>query len=176
MIRKRLLLVAVALPLALAGCGATTVVGSPSPSVGEAEATARAATAGGDGGPPVDACRLLPASDVQALIGTNDGGVGSPPVDDGGQCIWQNNDNYYTVTVDVGSTTSAPNGTLPALDPIEGPEKLIVDGMRDLGGGQVQYVVGTRVCLTQVATNDTADGGDTAAAVKLAGTVKSALG
>lgn len=162
-----------ALALVLSGCAATPVIGTPSPegsSVASAEVAAGEAAAGGGGGAPFDACALVPAADVESLIGKNDGGHAALPVGDGGQCVWTNKDNEYSVTVDIGATDTAPNG-LPEIDPALGESEPLADGMRYFAGA-VDFVAKGRSCYVQVATNETADGGDKAAAVKLAKAVQ----
>ncbi len=161
-------LAALALALALAGCGATTVTGSAGPE-GSA-ATAPAEAAGGGGGAPFDACALVPAADIKALIGANDGGKAPGPVGDGGQCVWTNTDNQYSVTVDVGATGTAVNG-LPEIDPALGTAEPLPDGMRYFAGA-VDFAAKGRSCYVQVATNETADGGDKGAAATLAKAVQ----
>ena len=56
------------------------------------------------------------------------------------------------MTVDVAQPGTATNG-LPAWDPALGPERPLPDGMRSLGGGQVEFVAGTRDCSVQVVTD-----------------------
>jgi uncharacterized protein YceK len=173
MIRIRPLLLVASLALVLSGCGTTSVVGSPSPqgsSVTSAEAAAREATGGG-GGTPFDACALVPAADVKALIGANDGGSATSAAGgDGGGCVWTNKDNEYSVTVDIGATDTAANG-LPALDPALGEAEPLADGMRYFAGA-VDFAAKGRSCYVQVATNETADGGDKGAATTLAQAVQ----
>ena len=98
----------------------------------------------------------------QAIIGSNGGGKDTSAGGNGGGCTWENTDNYYSVTVNVGQTDTAANGTLPPLDPAYGEERPLPDGMRALGGGQVEFVAGTRLCDVQVATNSGDSDQDTA--------------
>jgi hypothetical protein len=168
----RILAVA-ALAMVLGGCAATTVGGVAGPEgspVTSSEAAARDA-AGGGGGSAFDACALVPAADVEALIGANDGGRAAPPVGDGGNCVWTNKDNEYSVTVDIGATDTAANG-LPELDPALGQAEPLPDGMRYFGGA-VDFEAKGRSCYVQIATNDTTDGGDKTASANLAQAVKS---
>jgi hypothetical protein len=174
MIRIRRVLLVASLALVLGGCAATPVVGAAAPegsSVTSAEAAAGQAAGGGSNGPAYDACALVPAADVQALIGANDGGKAALPVGTGGQCVWTNKDNEYSVTVDIGATDTAING-LPELDPAFGEAEPLEDGMRYFAGA-VDFEAKGRSCYVQVATNNTADGGDKGAAVKLAKAVRS---
>jgi Protein of unknown function (DUF3558) len=167
MISIRPVLLVASVALALSGCGATSVVGSASP---EGSSVTSAEAAGGGDGPAFDACALVPAADVQALIGANDGGVAATPVGTGGNCVWTNKDNEYSVTVDIGATDTAVNG-LPELDPALGEAEPLDDGMRYFAGA-VDFAAQGRSCSVQVATNNTADGGDKGAAVELAKAVK----
>ncbi len=148
--------------LAVAGCS-TSVPGTPAP--------AGAAAAGGDGNDaPVDACKLLKPDEVQGLIGANDGGKGAPGAHS--ICTWTTAAEL-SVTVDVAQPGTAVNG-LPAWDPALGPERPLPDGMRSLGGGQVEFVAGTRDCAVQVVTDPTSKD-DEQRAVALAKVVQSRL-
>jgi hypothetical protein len=148
--------------LAVAGCS-TPVPGTPAP--------AGAAAAGGDGNDaPVDACKLLKPDEVQGLIGANDGGKGAPGAHS--ICTWTTAAEL-SVTVDVAQPGTAVNG-LPAWDPALGPERPLPDGMRSLGGGQVEFVAGTRDCAVQVVTDPTSKD-DEQRAVALAKVVQSRL-
>jgi Protein of unknown function (DUF3558) len=153
----RLCWTAAALLVALAGCS-STISGTPGaagdptgvPAVVSAENQARGEPTAG----AVDACALLPAADVKAIVGDGVDGQATPG-GDGGKCTWENQTNYYSVTVDIGSTGTAASG-LPAWDKALGPERPLPDGMRSWSGGQVEFVGGTRDCFLQVASN----GGD----------------
>ena len=131
---------ALAVAVVVASCS-TSVSGTPAP--------AGAAAAGGGGAAPVDACTLLKPDEVQGLIGANDGGKGAPG--EHSICTWTTADEL-SVTVDVAQPGTAVNG-LPAWDPTLGPERPLPGGMRSLGGGQVEFVAGTRDCSVQVVTD-----------------------
>ena len=157
-----------ALALILTGCAATPVAGTPSSevsSVTSAEAAANAA-AGGGSSTPYDACGLLSASEVEALIGKNDGGQASTAPGGGGGCVWTNTDNQYSVSVDIGDPDTALNG-LPTLDPAVGPAEPLPGGMRYFASA-VEFAAKGRDCQVQVSTLDSTPGGDKAAAAKLA--------
>lgn len=166
-----------ALALILSGCAATPVIGTASPegsSITSAVAAAGEAAGGGGGGTPFDACALVSAADVEALIGKNDGGrASSAPGAGGGGCVWTNKDNEYSVSVDIGDTDTAING-LPAQDPAFGEVEPLPDGMQYFAGA-VDFAAKGRKCSVQIATNETTDGGDKAAAVKLAQAVKAKI-
>jgi Protein of unknown function (DUF3558). len=177
-LRSRIAPAVSVLALFVAGCGAT-VSGSPSPAgstppAGSAAASAHDQGPGAPSGGAVDGCALIPAADVEALIGPNSGGMPLTAGDDGGGCTWENPDNSYSVTVDIGQTGTAASGKLPAWDPSFGPERPLPDGMRSLGGGQVQFVAGDRLCDIQLATNAPGNG-DQQKAVELARAIRGRL-
>ncbi|GAA1870728.1 hypothetical protein GCM10009836_59240 [Pseudonocardia ailaonensis] len=144
----------------VAGCGtssstraavASAAQGAPAGSsvqsaVQEAEQSASELAGRGTDPKPVDGCALLSAAEVEALIGTNDG-----PTPNGSGCTWQNNDNYFSVTIEVGNPGTATNG-LPKWEPALGPERVVGKDMRDINGG-IEFVAGTRDCIVQVASN-----------------------
>ena len=121
----------------------------------------------------IDGCSLLTAGEVSALIGTNDGGKPTGLDTGGGGCTWQNDDNYYSVTVEVGSSGTAPNGTIPAWEPALGPERKVGDGMRDINGG-IEFAAGDRDCIVQVASNKS--DADRASALALIPTLRDRIG
>jgi uncharacterized protein YceK len=142
--------------LALAGCS-STVAGTALPE-GAAPADASAVAAAEDqaGGAPaagaVDACALLSAADVTPFVGA---GVAPRPSGngDGGTCTWENQEDYHSVTVEIGRSGSAPGGKLPPWDSASfGPERTLPDGMRGIVTGQVEFVGGGRDCTLQVST------------------------
>ena len=107
---------------------------------------------------------------MQGLIGANDGGKGAPG--EHSICTWTTADEL-SVTVDVAQPGTAVNG-LPAWDPALGPERPLPGGMRSLGGGQVEFIAGTRDCSVQVVT-DPASKDDEQRAVALAKVIQSRL-
>jgi hypothetical protein len=144
----------------LAGCGTVVVGGTPSaegqnpPAAAEA-GSAPAGASGGGGGTPVDACSIFTDAEVEKLIGSSPPGKSTSAGgdSDGGGCTWEDTDNYFSLTVDIGETDTAINGTLPPWDPALGEERTLPGGMRDINGA-IQFVCGgTRYCSVQVATN-----------------------
>mgnify|MGYP001077257199 CR=1 FL=1 len=164
-------LIAAALAFAVSACGGST------PGTGSAsDLEAAKATAGelvGSGGAPVDACALLKPADVQAIIGTTVEGKPDTAPGDAGGCTWQNDDNYYSVTVSIGGSGTAPGNTLPAAQPERGTVTPMSGGMRGLPGGVVQFASDNRACEIQVATNSGSQDQQKAAGV--ANKVKAAL-
>jgi hypothetical protein len=136
--------------------------------VEQAEQSASELAGRGTDDKPVDACALLSAAEVEALIGANDG-----PVSNGSSCMWQNNDTYFSVSIEVGNVDTAINGTLPPWEPALGPERKVGDNMRDINGGIV-FVAGTRDCMVQVASNRGAQ--DQQAGIALVPKLKSRIG
>src|SRR4051812_37113679 len=83
-----------------ASSGAATSVGD-APAAGEASAAA------------IDACGLIPAEKITALLGVPIDGkpTGSNPDMPG--CIWENPANSESVSLEIGNPDTAINGTLP---------------------------------------------------------------
>jgi hypothetical protein len=169
---------AVALLLALAGCS-STIAGSAAPEgASPADATAIASAESEAGGAPaagaVDACALLSAADVEPVVGNGVSGKPNGAGGDGGRCTWENQEDYHSVTLEIGRTGSAPGGQLPPWDDFLGPERPLPDGMREIVTGQVEFVGGGRDCILQVATA-TAGNKDQQKAVELARKVRDQL-
>jgi hypothetical protein len=147
--------------VAVVGCS-STVSGTPAaagdlPPGAAAIVSAENQARGEPTADAVDACALISAAEVEAAIGKGAGAKAGPAGGNGGQCTWENEDNYYSVTLDIGQTGTAASG-LPAWDPSIGPEKPLPDGMRSWGGGAVEFVAGDRDCQLQVATVGDFDG------------------
>lgn len=138
----------ITLAFVLTACGSSSETPSgdaaPAPPV---EATADAAEEA-----PIDACAMLTAEDIAGLLGTAVEGV--PANTPGGpySCLWENPENYESVSVQIGNADTAINGTLPPQEPgfpevgTPGP-----DGMRFLVPGQVEFAAGKRSNVVQVA-------------------------
>ena len=173
----------------LAGCS-STVTGSAAPEGGSPSASGPALSSPGgvaaaeqqaediiEGGAPqesLDVCALLPAGEVEALVGP---GVTGTPSDgiNGNVCEWENQDSYHSVTLEVGQPGTAPGGEFPPWEPVLGEEPPTVDGTRSLIGGQVEFLAGDRLCSVQVVTADLGGSEDDAQAVALAKEVRGKL-
>jgi hypothetical protein len=169
---------AAAVLIVVAGCGGGPVAGSgsagsPESAVASAEEEARDEVAGPATANAVDACALLSDADVEPFVGDGVEGEENPTGGDGGSCTWTNQTDYHSVSLEIGLSGTAADGDLPPWDDTVGPEKPLPDDMRATGGGQVEFVVDTRDCFVQVATN----GGDEdeQAAVELARKVRDQL-
>jgi hypothetical protein len=99
----------------------------------------------------IDACGLLTAAEITALIGTHSDGTGSA-----GQCSWENEDTYHSVTVEIGDPQTASGGVLPA--PVPGAKTASgPDGIRFSSGNVAEFLIGDRACQVQVVTSVTDD-------------------
>lgn len=151
---------------AAGACGSGDDSGSNKASDANASASAPTSSASTAA---IDACAMIPAADISALLGASVQGKSTSATPETGGCMWENPDTYESVTLEIGNPGTAPSNTLPAPEPgfpdvsTPGP-----DGMRYLGGRQVEFPAGNRSNTVQVAvlriSSDEAD----AAAVDLA--------
>jgi hypothetical protein len=149
-----------------AGCGGDS---------GSAGATTGSPPAGpvasdlSDSATAIDACALLTAEDVSALLGGAVEGRSTTTDPELPGCIWENPTSYESISVEIGNPNTAVNGTLPPPEPgfpevgTPGP-----DGMRFLGNGLVEFAAGGRSNTVQVAVLSMAGDEANAAAVELA--------
>jgi hypothetical protein len=173
---------AAAAVLLLAGCS-STVAGSAAPTGGTASAPggiAEAEQQGEDlveGGAPdenFDVCALLPAAEMEEIVGP---GVTGTANDDVAStvCEWENQDSYHSVTLQIGQPGTAPGGEFRPWEPVLGEEPPTVDGTRSLLGGVVEFVAGDRDCSVQVVTADLGGSEDDATALELAKEVRAKI-
>lgn len=143
-----------------AGCGSnapSTGAGAPVPS----QSPQRAAR--------VDACSMIAPQDISSLLGVSVTGVSTGKTPQMGDCTWRNPSTEESVSLTISNPGTAPNNTLPAPPPglsfasTPGP-----DGMRYLGGGQVEFAAGDRSNTVQVAVLRLSQSQANAAAVDLA--------
>ncbi|MCO1658599.1 DUF3558 family protein [Pseudonocardia humida] len=168
--------------LLLAGCS-STVTGSAAPEGGgpsvpgdlaEAQQQAEDIIEGGAPQESLDVCALLPAAEVEALLGPGVTGVPNDGIN-GNVCAWENPDTYNSVTLEIGRPGTAAGGQLPPWDATVGEERSLGDGMREGPGGGVQFVAGDRDCFLQVVTEDLGGSEDEATAIELAQQVRGTL-
>ena len=147
----------------LAGIAAIALLGSASACSSDATDSAadQPATAGKPAAAPakktaaVDSCTLLQKDDVENIIGANDGGQPGGGVGES-TCSWENQDNYHSVTVSIGSKGTAAGGKLP-VDEVAGPGEAGPDGVRFASDNTTTFVIGDRVCYVQVVTDPTSN-------------------
>jgi hypothetical protein len=142
-------LTSTAICLAIASCGSESDSSSGNAgSAGGSDGT----VAKNESAPPIDACSLISAEDIAALLGTTVEGKSTSTDPERPECLWENAENYESITLDIGEPGSARNNTLRPPEPgfpevgTSGP-----DGMRFLGSGMVQFPAGERDNLVQVA-------------------------
>ena len=113
----------------------------------------------------IDVCALLSPEDVSTVLGTTV--VGTPS---DSRCVWENQGNLESVSVEIGSPDTAANGTLRPPEPgLEGMYTPGPEGMRFTADGAVEFVAGGRSNSVQVAVlSMIGDGTANGAAVDLA--------
>ena len=151
---------------AVAGCGIGS--GSDSGTASSAPGSV-AASEVSDSATAIDACALLAAEEISALLGGAVEGRSTTTDPELPGCIWENPTSYESISVEIGNPNTAVNGTLPPPEPgfpevgTPGP-----DGMRFLGNGLVEFAAGGRSNTVQVAVLSMAGDEANAAAVELA--------
>lgn len=120
---------------------------------------------------PVDACALLTSDEISEVIGTHE--VQPQPLLAAGACTWRNPDTYVSVSLLIGRSGSAINGTLPE-ESDWGPTEPGPDGIRFAPGGITEFVIGDRACELQMVTDYSPDVADSIA-VRLVGLVRGRL-
>jgi hypothetical protein len=159
MIESKVVLV-IALACALVACGSKSSDGKAGESpAASAQSSASAA--------PIDACSLLSADDISALLGTTVQGKSTSINPQIADCKWENPANYESVSLEISNPGTAPNNTLPPADPVMGYTPA-PDGMRYIGSGQVEFPAGNRSNTVQVAVLKMSADEANAAAVGLA--------
>ncbi len=154
-----------ALLLAVAGCGSEGGDGAS----GTGSLNAPAPAPDGPVATAIDACSLLSAQDVSALLGITVEGKPTSRDPEAPGCLWENPDNYESISLEIGEPGSAVDNTLRPPEPgfpevgTPGP-----DGMRFLGNGQVEFPAGFRDNAVQVAVLQMSAAEADAAAVELA--------
>ena len=130
---------AVALGCVVAGCqshSAPTTVGPPP----------------AESAKPIDVCSMLAPQDVSNVLGVSVPAKSAGTDPQMGSCTWENPTTEESVSVEIGNPGTARNNTLPPPEAgfpdatTPGP-----DGMRLMGGGQVEFAAGDRSNTVQVA-------------------------
>lgn len=135
----RLVAAAVALCSAVAGCQ------SQSPPTGTSPSATHTATV-------IDACSMLSPQDISDVLGITVPGKSTNKEPDMGNCAWENPATEESVSIEIGNPGTARNNTLPPPEAgFPDPTTPGPDGMRLMGGGQVEFAAGNRSNTVQVA-------------------------
>jgi hypothetical protein len=146
-VTRRLVITAVALCCA-AGCqshsGPSGTSGGASPG---SQASGAAHTANS-----IDACSMLSPQDISVLLEVVVQGKSANKDPEMADCTWENPSTLETVSVQISNPGTAPNNILPAPEPgFPEPSTPGPDGMRFIGGGNVEFAAGNRSNTVQVA-------------------------
>jgi hypothetical protein len=158
------LMAAVALGCAVAGCQshASTASGQQSGSASAAPGASKTAK-------PIDACSMLSPQDISAILGVTVAGKSTGKDPQMGGCSWDNPTTLESVSITISNPGTARNNTLPPPEPgFPDPSTPGPDGMRLLGGGQVEFAAGNRVNTVQVAVLKLSPDQANSAAINLA--------
>lgn len=131
----------VALSCAVVGCQSNSgpTGSSPGPS------TTHTATA-------IDACSMLSPQDISAVLGVAVPGQSTNTDPEMGNCRWENPATEESISVEISNPGTARNNTLPPPEAgFPDPTTPGPDGMRLMGGGQVEFAAGNRSNTVQVA-------------------------
>lgn len=162
--------------LAVSVCVAASACGSGGKADDAAPSGVVSGTAAEVAGAAIDACALIPAEQITALMGTPTVGEATGDNPESPGCIWENTDTFESVSVEIGNPDTAANGTLAppqpgSLDPATpGP-----DGMRIVGSGVVEFPAAKRANTVQVAVNTLRGDDADKAALDLARQISSQL-
>lgn len=101
---------------------------------------------------PIDACSMLAPQDVSNLLGVSVPGKSTGTDPQMGGCTWTNPSTEESVSIEIGNPGTARNNTLPVPEAgFPDPTTPGPDGMRLMGGGQVEFAAGNRSNTVQVA-------------------------
>jgi hypothetical protein len=129
---------------------------------GGAASTARAAK-------PIDACSMLSPQDISGILGVTVQGKSTGKDPQMGDCAWENPSTLESISLQISNPGTARNNTLPPPERgFPDPSKPGPDGMRLLGGGQVEFAAGNRVNTVQVAVLKLSPDQANSAAINLA--------
>ena len=160
---KQLVLV-IAMSCTVVGCQshANTASGPQSGSTSAAQTASKTAK-------PIDACSMLSSQDISGLLGVAVQGKSTGKDPQMGDCSWENPSTMESISLQISNPGTARNNTLPPPEAgFPDPSKPGPDGMRLLGGGQVEFAAGNRVNTIQVAVLRLSPDQANAAAIDLA--------
>jgi hypothetical protein len=157
-----LLAAAAALCCVAAGCASRPpAIGAGAPAPSQSAAPQSAAR--------IDACSMIAPQDISLLLGVSVTGVSTGKTPQMGDCTWTNPSSEESVSLTISNPGTAPHNKLSASEPgFPSPNTPGPDGMRYLGGGQVEFAAGNRSNTVQVAVLRLSPTQANAAAVDLA--------
>lgn len=101
---------------------------------------------------PIDACSMLSPQDISALLGITVPGKSTNKDPQMGDCSWENPTTQESISIQISNPGTAPNNKLRPPEPgFPDPTTPGPDGMRLMGGGQVEFAAGNRDNTVQVA-------------------------
>jgi hypothetical protein len=115
-------------------------------------APASSGTATSQSAKRIDACAMLSSQDISGVLGVTVQGKSTGKTPQMGDCSWENPSTLESVTLEISNPGTAPNNKLPPTAAgLPDASKPGPDGMRLMGGGQVEFAAGNRVNTVQVA-------------------------
>lgn len=161
--RRPQVLTIVALCCVAAGCGSH----GPTAGGGGATAPQSAVASKPSAAARIDACAMIAPEEISSLLGVSVAGVSTGKDPEQGDCTWQNTATEESLSLTISNPGTALNNKLPAPG-FPDVTKPGPDGMRYMGGGEVEFAAGNRVNTVQVAVLRLSPDEANAAAVKLA--------
>jgi hypothetical protein len=159
------LVVVMALGCTVAGCQShpsTQSAPASSGSASSSSATAQSAKR-------IDACAMLSPQDISGVLGVTVQGKSTGKTPQMGDCTWENPSTLESVTVEISNPGTARDNKLPPPEAgFPDVSKPGPDGMRLMGGGQVEFAAGNRVNTVQVAVLKLSPDQANSAAINLA--------
>jgi hypothetical protein len=157
------LVVVMALGCAVAGCQSHPANQS---------APASSGSASPQSAKPIDACAMLSPQDISGVLGVTVQGKSTGKDPQMGDCSWENPSTLESVSIQISNPGTARNNKLPPPEAgFPDPSKPGPDGMRLMGGGQVEFAAGNRVNTVQVAVLKLSPDQANSAAINLAGKI-----
>jgi hypothetical protein len=157
------LVVVMALGTAVAGCQShQSQPAAPSAPAGGASTTAPSAQR-------IDACTMLSPQDISGVLGVTVQGKSTGKTPQMGDCSWENPSTMESISVQISNPGTARNNKLPPEQAgLPGVSTPGPDGMRLMGGGEVEFAAGNRINSVQVAVLKLSPDQANSAAINLA--------
>lgn len=153
----------------VAGCAVASCQSHAGTASGQQGGSAGAAPSERATAKPIDACSMLSPQDISGLLGVTVQGTSTGKDPQMGDCSWENPATMESISLQISNPGTARNNTLPPPEAgFPEPSKPGPDGMRLLGGGQVEFAAGNRVNTVQVAVLKLSSDQANSAAIDLA--------